>query len=162
MEFGRCRKNLSCFCLGRDVRTRVVNDIALAAAGLEIVGDFCASGPSASTMVSKATLWWPVLAVTRYPAEAIAMCAARRAALYAVANRRSAETRATAASARSRAMRARKSSSSLLEVRWVWTSRLASSFVQVILGSFHEFLGASQNGGKEMVLGRHFLAELVA
>lgn len=38
MEFGRRRKNLSCFCVSRDVRARVLNDIALAAAGLEIVG----------------------------------------------------------------------------------------------------------------------------
>ena len=38
MEFARCRKNLSRFSVGRDVRTRVVNDIALAAAGLKIVG----------------------------------------------------------------------------------------------------------------------------
>ena len=38
MEFGRRGENLSRLCVGRDLRTRVVDNVALAAAGLEIVG----------------------------------------------------------------------------------------------------------------------------
>src|SRR6266540_2160991 len=89
----------------------------------------------------------------------IAMFAARRAALYAVANRRSAERPATFASAKSRATSARMSSSSFFDARWRWTSWLPNNFVQVTLGSFHEFFGTSQNLREEMVLGRHFLSE---
>ncbi len=49
---------------------------------------------------------------------AISMCAVRSPALYAVANRRSAERAARFAPARSRATNARMSSSSVFEVRW--------------------------------------------
>src|SRR5712692_5138866 len=84
------------------------------------------------------------------------MFAARSAALYAVANRRSAESPATVASAKSRATSPRMSSSSFFDVRWRWTSWLPNSFVQVTLASFHELLGTSQNLRQEMILGRHF------
>src|SRR2546429_1162533 len=87
------------------------------------------------------------------------MFAVRRAALYAVANRRSAERPATFASAKSRATSARMSSSSFFDVRWRWTSWLPNNFVQVTLASFHEFLGTAQNVREEMILGRHFLSE---
>src|SRR5713101_721505 len=87
------------------------------------------------------------------------MFAARSAALYAVANRRSAESPATVASAKSRATSARRSSSSFFDVRWRWTSWLPNSFVQVTLASFHELLGTSQNLRQEMILCHHFLSE---
>src|SRR5688572_27161110 len=88
------------------------------------------------------------------------MCAASRAALYAVANRRSADSPATFASAKSRATSARMSSSSFFDVRWRVTSWLPNSFVQVTLASFHEFLGTPQNCREKMILRGHFLAEL--
>ena len=88
------------------------------------------------------------------------MCAASSAALYAVANRRSADTPATFASAKSRATSARMSSSSFFDVRWRVTSWLSYSLVQVTLASFHEFLGTSQNVREKVILRGHFLSEL--
>ena len=114
-----CRflENLLRLGVCRDVGARVVDHVPLATASLEVVGVLLAPAPSVSVMASKATLWWPALAVTRYPAHAITMCAARSAALYAVANRRSADRAVRLASARSRAISARISSSSFLDVR---------------------------------------------
>ena len=88
------------------------------------------------------------------------MCAARSAALYAVANRRSADRPVTFASAKSRATSARMSSSSFFDVRWRATSWLPNNFVQVTLASFHEFLGTSQNCREKVILRGHFLSEL--
>jgi hypothetical protein len=89
------------------------------------------------------------------------MFAVRSAALYAVANRRSAERPAIFASAKSRATSPRMSSSSFFDVRWRWTSWLPNSFVQVTLASFHKFLGTSQNLREEMILGRRCLSEFI-
>src|SRR5438034_3656175 len=89
------------------------------------------------------------------------MLAAWRAALYAVANRRSADRPAIPASARSRATSARMSSSSFFDVRCAWTSWLPNSFFQVTLASFQELLGTGQYGGDEMILRCRLFSELI-
>src|SRR5712664_350090 len=89
------------------------------------------------------------------------MFTACSAALYAVANRQSADRPAIPASAKSPATSARMSSSSFFDVRWRWTSWLPNNFVQVTLASFQELLGTAQNLGDEMILRGHFLSEFM-
>src|SRR5579864_5867483 len=84
----------------------------------------------------------------------MAMLAACNAALYAVANRRSAESAAIPASAKSRAMSARIASSSFFDALCLWTSRFANNCVQVTLAPSYELFAPLQHGGKEMILGR--------
>src|SRR5260370_15329737 len=82
------------------------------------------------------------------------------AALYAVANLRSADRPARPASARSRAIRARILSNSFLEVLCFWASLFANNFVQVTLASSHKMLAPLHDRRKEMMLRLHLLAKL--
>src|SRR5579864_3301413 len=90
----------------------------------------------------------------------MAMLAACNAALYAVANRRSAESAAIPASAKSRAMSARIASSSFFDALCLWTSRFTNNCVQVTLAPTNELFMPFQHGGKEMILGLGLGAEL--
>src|SRR5271157_3909382 len=65
-----------------------------------------------------------------------------------------------AASARSRAIRARILSNSFLEVLCLWASLLANNFVQVTPASFHKLLAAPQNCGEEVIARLDLLPEL--
>src|SRR5437870_4218718 len=89
------------------------------------------------------------------------MFAAWSAALYAVANRRSADRPAIPASAKSRVTSARMSSSSFFDVRCGRTSWPPNNFFQVTLVSFQELFGPPQDFGDEMILRRHFLSEFM-
>src|SRR5271169_1962419 len=91
----------------------------------------------------------------------MAIFAAWSAALYAVANLRSAERSARLASARSRAIRARILSNSFLEVLCFWASLFANNFVQVTLASSHKMLTSLQDCCKEMIVGLHLYAKLL-
>src|ERR1700722_10949998 len=91
----------------------------------------------------------------------MAIFAAWSAALYAVANLRSAERPARFASARSRAIRARILSNSFLEVLCFWASLFANKLVQVTLASFHKLFPPSQHGGEEMIARFDFLPKLL-
>src|SRR5882762_4386678 len=113
--------------------------------------------PNTSFVLSKDTRWCPTLLTIRYPAQAMAIFAAWSAALYAVANLRSADRPARLASARSRAIRARILSNSFLEVLCFWASLFASKLVQVTLASFHKLLAPLQDGCQEMIMRLHVL-----
>src|SRR6266436_7428399 len=83
------------------------------------------------------------------------------AALYAMANRRSADKPARAASVRSRSIRARRPSNSCLLVVCSCTLRWASSCFQLILRSlYHDHL-LLENRQKEMVFVLHLLFKLL-
>src|ERR1700731_147541 len=79
------------------------------------------------------------------------------AALYAVANRRSADKPASAASVRSRSIRARRPFNSCLLVVCSCTLRCASSCFQLILRSLNHNQLFVQNRQKEMVFVLNFL-----
>src|SRR6516162_7583134 len=83
------------------------------------------------------------------------------AALYAVANRRSADKPVSAASVRSRSIRARRPSNSCLLVVCSCTLCCASSCFQLILRSLNHNHLLVQNRQKEMVFGLNFLFEFL-
>jgi hypothetical protein len=90
-----------------------------------------------------------------------AIFAACSAPLYAVAKRLSAHTPCSDASARSRAITARKLSSSFLDVLCRLTSLLVSNCVQVTLFTFHELTIPVQHICQKVIARGNFSAEFV-
>ena len=91
----------------------------------------------------------------------MAILEARKAALYAVAKRRSVETLLIEASARSRAMTVRMPAISLFDVLCGVTSWLASNCFQVTLFTFHKQKIVLNDRRQKVVALCHFIAKLI-
>jgi len=130
--------DLFCFCVGRNIGESVVDSISFPSTRLKIVGVLVRGFTQHQLGALQGHPVVSDFAHDPIPAQAMAVFAAWSAALYAVANLRSAERPARLASARSRAIKARILSNSFLEVLCFWASLFANKLVQVTLASFHK------------------------